>query len=108
MVGIARRESTREDLELRAYKASEIVAKLRELKVAEGWSTLIEVFTAAKEQYYAAVTQQLMRGREINQRKLDYNRGFFDGVTKLLEQPETAESVLEKALARLAEAANEE
>lgn len=98
----------RDELELRAYKASEIAVKLRELKVTDGWNTLIEVFEAAEKTYYQTVTRQLMQGREISQRKLDYNRGVFDGVKQLLAQPDKAEAVLAKTLERLESAAEKE
>ena len=107
MEGLSRGERSREDLELRAFRASEIAAKLREIKDTDGWKTLVEVFEAAEKTYYANVTRQLMQGREINQRKLDYNRGVFDGVKQLLSQPDKAESVLKSALERL-EAADKE
>jgi hypothetical protein len=42
-----------------------------------------------------------MRGREVEQRKLDYNRGIFDGVKQLLEQPDKAEAALARALERI-------
>ena len=102
------RQPDREELALRAHKAEEIALKLRELKQTDGWKTLIEVFTAARESYYANVTRQLMQGREINQRKLDHNRGVFDGVKQLLEQPDKAETVLAKAIERLTETDDKE
>jgi len=92
---------TREDLAVRAHKAAQIAEKLRDLAGSEGWAVLREVFTAAESTYYATVTRQLMRGRDIDQRKLDYNRGIFDGVKQLLEQPDKAEAALKRALDRI-------
>lgn len=102
------RELPREELELRAFKAKQISEDLRELAKTDGWKVLQEVFEAAEKSYYSTVTRQLMQGREINQRKLDFNRGMFEGVKQLLAQPDKAEAVLGKALERLADAAEKE
>lgn len=107
MVVAIRREPSREELELREFKATEIVEKLRELRKTEGWAVLEEIFEAARKSYYDTVSHQLMRGREINQRKLDYNRGMFDGVKQLLAQPDKAELALAKAQERLADTEKE-
>jgi hypothetical protein len=103
VVAIARREVSREEIELRAFKASEFAEKLRELRKTEGWVVLEQIFEAAEKAYYDTVARHLMQGREINQRKLDFNRGTFEGVKQLLKQPERAETALVKALERLAE-----
>ena len=101
------REVSREDLELRAFKAAQINEALAALSQTEGWKTLIETFTAAREQYYAQLSRNLMRGREVDQRTLDYNRGKFDGIQDLLEQPGKAKAVLENSLRRLSTAPEE-
>ena len=108
MAATSRRELSREELELRLFKAEEIAENLAALKDTDGWKTLVEVFEAYRQSYYSTLTRSLMRGNEVNQRKLDYNRGLFDGVDKLLSQPDTAQSVLEKATKSLAEAADKE
>lgn len=102
MVGLPKRPD-REELELQAFKAQRLVDELTSLGESDGWKRLVEIFDAAHEAYYSTVTQQLMRGREINQRKLDYNRGVFDGVKQLLGQPDKAQAVLRKAIERLSE-----
>lgn len=102
------RELDREELELRAFKAAQINDALAELAKTDGWKTLIEIFGAAREQYYATLSRSLMRGKEIEQRKLDYNRGKFDGVQELLQQPARARDHLERALRRLEAAPEDE
>lgn len=97
------RKPDREELEVRTHKLAEIASDLKALQDTDGWKTLLEIFTAAEHNYYATVTRQLMAGREINQRKLDHNRGIFDGVKQLLAQPEKAEAILAKAISRLEE-----
>ena len=97
------RKPDREELELQAFKAGQRTDLLRDLKVTEGWVLLEQIFNAAEEAYYSTVTKQLMRGREINQRKLDFNRGMFAGVRQLLGQPDKAQDVLRKAIERLSE-----
>jgi len=108
VVATPRQKPARDELELRAFKAQQIAERLGELAKSEGWATLVEIFDAAEKSYYQTVTRQLMQGREINQRKLDHNRGVFDGVRQLLEQPAKAESVLAKAIERLSESADTE
>lgn len=98
------READRDELELRAFKAAQINESLSELAKTDGWNTLHETFDAAREQYYARLSRSLMLGREIDQRTLDYNRGKFDGVQELLQQPARAESVLRRAIQKLEEA----
>lgn len=107
MVGLPKKVD-REELELQAFKAQRLVDELNALVETEGWKTLVDIFDGAEQRYYAEVARQLMRGREINQRKLDFNRGMFAGVRQLLEQPDKAQTVLRRAIERLSETTEEE
>lgn len=95
------RQVDREALELRAHRAADVAQKLRELSATDGWDLLRETFARQREQYYERLARDLMAGKEIDQRKLDYNRGFFESVEQLLEAPHNAEAILEKAVKRL-------
>lgn len=102
------RKPDREELELQAFKAQKLVDELNALVETEGWRRLVEIFDGAEKTYYDTVARQLMQGREINQRKLDFNRGMFAGVKQLLGQPDKAQAVLRKAIERLSETTEEE
>lgn len=67
----------------------------------EGWDILAETFERQRQSYYDRLARDLMKGAEIDQRKLDYNRGFFESVEQLLEAPQNAEKILERAVKRL-------
>ena len=74
---------------------------MRELKATDGWQILAETFEKQRAGYYEALARDLMRGKDIDQRKLDYNRGFFESVEQLLEAPENAEKLLKRAVESL-------
>lgn len=80
---------------------------LADLAQTDGWKTLIETFAAARESYYTRLAHNLMRGKEYDQRVLDYNRGKFDGVLELLQQPAKAKTHLERALQKLGDVPDE-
>lgn len=97
-----------EVVEQRAFRAAEIVEKLRDLTSTPGWKVLEEIFEAQKAKYYADLSRSLMRGADIEQRKLDFNRGLFEGMEQLLKSPEDAEKVFERAMSRLKKARESE
>ena len=92
---------TTEELQDRTERLAEIYAPLHALSETDGWRILRETFGKQRDQYYEQLSRNLMKGAEIDQRKLDYNRGFFDSIEDLLEAPENAEAILRKALERL-------
>jgi len=100
VAGIAR-EVDIDRVEARAFRAAEIAEKLRELKDTDGWQVLLETFERQRQTYYDNLARDLMKGKEIDQRKLDYNRGFFDSVEQMLAAPENAEKILAGNVARL-------
>lgn len=100
MVGTSK-EVTREERELQAFKAAQFADALRETAATEGWAKLKESFAQQRAKYFGRLATHLMQGRVIDQRKLDYNRGFFDGVQQLLEQPEKADAHLAALVKKL-------
>ena len=92
---------TTEELEQRAFRTAEIAQAMRELKATDGWKVLAETFERQRAGYFDTLARDLMRGKEIDQRKLDYNRGFFESVEQLLKAPENAERLLERAVKSL-------
>jgi exonuclease VII small subunit len=49
------------------------------------------------------LSTSILRGQAIDQRKLDYERGFWDGAKHVVTRPENAEAELESSLKRLEE-----
>jgi len=78
---------------------AERAAKLGELKRHPSWAVLKEILEAKKERRFAHFARELMAGREpVDQRKLDFERGFWAGITYILANPEHAEREFEKAV----------
>ena len=48
-----------------------------------------------------------MAGGEVDEKKLAYERGFWQGAMHVLNRPENAEELFTKALKRLEEGSNE-
>lgn len=94
-------KQTREDLELEAFKARRATEALAEMIETEGWKLLNSWFNEYRAAYYQQLTRSLMRGRDIDQRKLDFNRGVFDGLDQLFEKPTQAKRQLDKIIERL-------
>jgi hypothetical protein len=89
----------------------ERTVQLSNLKKQPEWKTLREIMEGKRERYFAQLARELVHGRgEIDQRKLDFQRGFWAGVFYLLANPEAAEREFEKAAEkaeRLKETADE-
>ena len=93
-----------EELEQRAHNAAGIVEAMRELEQTEGWKILKKAFEFQRKTYYEKLSRDLMKGAEIDQRKLDYNRGGMDRLEELLEGPANAEKVFKSAVRSLEKA----
>lgn len=72
------------------------------------WQTLRDELDRVKEQYMGRLARKLVSGgisaTPIDQREIDYQRGFFSGAEWILANPEQAESSFAKALERNADA----
>lgn len=81
-------------------KVREIVDDVRayeELRQSAGWYRLRRAIAGRREEFIARLTGRLLRGEIVDQREIDYQRGFFAGAEFVLDQPEKAESNLETA-----------
>ena len=80
---------------------------LSKLKDHPSWEVLRSEFEAKRLKYMDRLAARLMRGglnaNPLDQREIDYQRGFFDGAQWILDNPEFAESSLENALKRMEE-----
>lgn len=74
---------------------------LHELKEHRGWQELHDVYSDVFKRWQRHVATDLLRnGAEINQREIDYQRGFMDAWQTILAQPDRAEKRFEEALRR--------
>lgn len=62
-----------------------------------GWHRLAEKIRAGRKGFLDFLTAELWAGREVDQRRLDYTRGFYEGASYVIEMPAKAESSLEQA-----------
>lgn len=62
-----------------------------------GWQRLAQIVRAERDRFLNGLTSALWRGEVVDQRKLDYTRGFYEGARWLIETPEQAEASLEQA-----------
>lgn len=74
-------------------------ASLRKLKDHPSWITLREEWDAQKKQHMERLATQLLAGGPtgppVNQREIDYRRGFIHGAELILNNPDKIESTLE-------------
>lgn len=74
---------------------------LIELADSPGWQVLIATFNEVKRRYYEALTANLMAGKKLDDAKLNYNRGVFDALDKVLATPGKAVQRLQRAYEEL-------
>jgi hypothetical protein len=83
--------------------AGDLARELAKLKEHPAWTTLRLEFEERKEAHLAKQARDLMAGgpeiEPINQRKLDYQRGFLRGAAAVFTAPDNAVAELERLLA---------
>lgn len=67
------------------------------LKEHDGWKRLAELVRGDRERFFAKITRRLMAGQEVDQREIDFHRGFYMGAEWVIGHPEQAEASLERA-----------
>lgn len=72
--------------------------ELGKLKKHPSWKVLREVCESKRDRLSQLVAKDIVSGEPIDQRKLDYLRGWAAATEHLLAVPENAESALETAL----------
>jgi hypothetical protein len=77
----------------------EQAAVLTSLKKHAAWPLLNEIFEGKKKTHLAMVAAQLMGEDPINQRQLDWIRGYWQGCSWLLANPDMADPTLKRSLA---------
>lgn len=66
-----------------------------------GRTHLLERLKEQREEYFLSIARRIAKGDPIDQRELDYKRGFYVGAVQALEEPDKADKSLERQ-ARLA------
>lgn len=56
-----------------------------------------------RDRVVSALARGILSGVPVDQRKLDYERGFWDGAASVLNRPDNAQAEFDKALKRLEE-----
>lgn len=90
-----------ERVEARARAEAHLAQGLRHLRESEDWQVLRQAMLNGKRKVMDGWTKALFRGEPVNQRQIDYDRGYWDGVAQVLEQPFAAMKQLEGTLERL-------
>ena len=91
----------RERLEAKASGYAELANRMRALRESEEFAALRASMAEAKKKVMDATTRALMRGEPANQRQIDYDRGYWDGVAQVLEAPWSALQAYERTMERL-------
>lgn len=80
----------------------DLARDLGKLQEAPAWGRLQAEFAKAKDAYVQGQARKLVSGTikadPLDQRMIDYQRGFFRGCEHILAMPERAEQALIKAL----------
>lgn len=83
-------------------KQGDVAQDLAKLTEHPSWPTLRQVFTDARDRYERKLAREMLAGGEdtgtVDQRKVDYRRGFLRGCQAVLDHPELAARMFEKAL----------
>lgn len=81
----------------RVKKIVEDVRLFDGLREHAGWRRLRDSIRADRDRFLLGIARQLMSGQEVDQRKIDFYRGYFQGALDTVERPEKAEENLERA-----------
>lgn len=95
-------ELEREKLERTLAHKGEIAEALKRLSTQPEWELLKKRFEKKREKDSERLTRTIFAGGVVDQRVLDYERGFWNGVGAILSNPENAERAFHTAFSRLA------
>lgn len=98
---LSQRPDERDRLEDKARAQGNLAQGLRHLRESEDWQVLRQSMLQAKRKVMEAWTNALLRGEAVNQRQIDYDRGYWDGIMQVLEAPDRALEQFEKTFERL-------
>ena len=75
----------------------EEVRLLDDLHEHAGWKRLYERIRADRERFLYRLASRIMAGDLVDQREVDFHRGYYRGALDTVERPEKALADLEKA-----------
>lgn len=81
-------------------RVRELVAEVQALdglREHAGWKALLKKAQADAENFMSSVARRLMAGVAIDQREIDFKRGYLAGALDVIERPERAMEGLEVA-----------
>lgn len=78
----------------------EIVRRLDGLQEHAGWRYLQKMVVDRETVWLVRLARRLMAGEVVDQREIDYQRGFIRGALEVIERPEQAIADLELAARR--------
>lgn len=90
-------------MEEKARNAAELV----KLKDNPSFQYLKLVVEKKRDKVVGLLAKSILRGEVRDQREIDYERGFWDGATSVINRPENAEAEFNAALKRLDRENNE-
>ena len=81
-------------------KIGEKAQGLSLLREIPEWARLKEIAEEKKREQLAALSRKIMSTQPLDQREVDFNRGFWTGISWILDNPEASNTQLKKALAK--------
>lgn len=90
MVDLARKDPTWK-------RTAEIARGLGSLTEHEGWQYLYELTQAAEKRFLSRLAKRLFSGVVVDQREIDFQRGYIRGALDTIQRPAEAIADLEKA-----------
>lgn len=91
----------RERLEEKTRQLADLANSMRALRESDDFTALRRSMQSAKRKVMDGWARALLRGEPVNQRQVDYDRGYWDGVAQVLEAPWSAVQAYEQTMARL-------
>jgi hypothetical protein len=67
------------------------------VKTHPAWPHMLEHYRELRQRYSEALGAKLMAGDQIDQREIDFRRGYWAGVFSVLTSPEAAEKAYVQA-----------
>lgn len=90
-----------------SVSSQELVDRIARLTRHDGWAAVRERWQTRKEHLQQVVLAQVLAGgpaaKAVDQRFIDYTRGFIDGAEWVLDNPVKATEQLERLLSKQGE-----
>lgn len=87
---------------------AEMAQRLKALQTNDAFQYLKSVVEKKRDLVFSVMAKSLLAGVQLDEVKLAYERGFWQGATHVLNRPDNAEKALDEALKRLANTEEDE